>query len=187
MPVISVTLLPGYSAEVEERLVGRLASAARSVIAAAPAGTTVFVNHASTYQRDGRVFRAGGAARPVASELVKNYLEAMQQRDVAAAQCLLAAGFSMCFPGGVEMHTLEQMLAWAQPRYRSIAKDCERFEEVWHEEHTVVYCSGTLRGTWNDGRVFSGIRFMDRFEVVEGKIARQEVWNDLAEAAAASR
>ena len=56
MPVISITLLPGYSAEAEERLVGRVALAARSVIAAAAAGTTVFVNHAHTYQRDGRVF-----------------------------------------------------------------------------------------------------------------------------------
>jgi phenylpyruvate tautomerase PptA (4-oxalocrotonate tautomerase family) len=48
MPVISITLLPGYSAEAEERLVGRVALAARSVIAAAAAGTTVFVNHAHT-------------------------------------------------------------------------------------------------------------------------------------------
>ena len=64
MPVISITLLPGYSPEAEQRLVGRVARATRSVIAASAAGTTVFVNHASTYQRDGRVFGAGGAERP---------------------------------------------------------------------------------------------------------------------------
>ena len=38
MPVISVTLLPGYSSEAESRLVNRVALAARSGIAAAPAG-----------------------------------------------------------------------------------------------------------------------------------------------------
>jgi ketosteroid isomerase-like protein len=181
MPVISVTLLPVYPAEVEERLVGRLAIAARSVIAAAPSGTIVFVSRASTYQRNGHVLKGGSAPHPVAGELVKAFLQAMQARDLVLAQSFLASGFSMCFPGGVEMQTLDQMRAWAQPRYRSIAKDYERFEEVWREEDTVVYCSGTLSGTWNDGRVFSGIRFMDRFEVADGKITRQEVWNDLAE------
>lgn len=63
MPVISITLLPDYSAETEQRLVQRVAQAARPVIAAPAAGTTVFVNHASTYQRYGRVFTAGGPAR----------------------------------------------------------------------------------------------------------------------------
>lgn len=54
MPVISITLLPDYSAETEQRLVQRVAQAVRSVIAAPAAGT---------YQRDGRVFTAGGPAR----------------------------------------------------------------------------------------------------------------------------
>lgn len=181
MPIISVTLLPGYPRDVEARLVGRLATAARSVIDASPAGTTVFVNHASTYQRHGQVVRQGGAAHPIASEVVQAFLQAMQVRDLAEAQSFLAHGFSMCFPGGVMMRTLTEMLDWARPRYRSIAKDYERFEEVWREEDTVVFCSGTLRGSWPDGRDFSGIRFIDRFEVANGKITRQEVWNDLAE------
>ena len=39
MPVIAITLLPGYGAETEARLVQRVALAARSVIAAPAAGT----------------------------------------------------------------------------------------------------------------------------------------------------
>ena len=74
MPVISVTLLPGYAPEVQHRLVQRLAVTARSVIAAADAGTTVFIQEVSTYQRDGKVFTGGGAARPVASEVVMAFL-----------------------------------------------------------------------------------------------------------------
>lgn len=181
MPVISVTLLPGYSGDVEARLVGRLAIAARSVIAASSAGTTVFVNHASTYQRHGQIFSAGGLDRPVASEVVQAFLQALQSRDLVTAQTFLAPDFVMVFPGGVRIHTLAEMIAWSAPRYGSIAKHCERFEEVWREEDAVVLCSGTLEGTWLNGCDFSGIRFMDRFEVSDGKITRQEVWNDMAE------
>ena len=45
----------------------------------------------------------------------------------------------------------------------------------------MVYCSGTLFGVWNDGSAFEGIRFIDRFEVVNNLLTRQEVWNDVAE------
>ena len=34
---------------------------------------------------------------------------------------------------------------------------------------------------WLDGSEFKNIRFIDRFEVVKGKLQRQDVWNDLAE------
>ena len=45
----------------------------------------------------------------------------------------------------------------------------------------MVYCHGTLQGRWLDGSAFSGIRFIDRFLVQGGLLARQDVWNDLAE------
>jgi hypothetical protein len=45
----------------------------------------------------------------------------------------------------------------------------------------VVYTRGTLAGEWPDGTAFGGIRFIDRFEVTDGFITRQDVWNDLAE------
>ena len=181
MPVISITLLPGYSAEAEERLVGRVTLAARSVIAAAAAGTTVFVNHAHTYQRDGRVFSKGGPECANASELTRHFLALMQARDLAAASALLAPDFVMHFPGHTAMHTLGELVDWAKGRYTSVAKDYERFDESWADGFTVVYCSGTLRGVWLDGSSFEGVRFIDRFEIADGKIRRQDVWNDLAE------
>jgi phenylpyruvate tautomerase PptA (4-oxalocrotonate tautomerase family) len=181
MPVIDITLLPGYGPEVQSRLVQRVAQAARSVIASAPAGTTVFVREASTYQRDGRVFSGGGAARPDASALVRHFLERMQARDLPAAQALLAAHFVMHFPGAAPMHRLEELVAWGKGRYQRVGKTYERFDEGWGDEATVVYCSGTLHGVWLDGSDFEGIRFIDRFEVVDGLIVRQDVWNDLAE------
>jgi hypothetical protein len=181
MPVISITLLPGYSAEAEERLVGRVALAARSVIGAAAAGTTVFLNHAQTYQRDGRVFSKGGPECANASELVRHFLALMQARELPAASALLAPDFVMHFPGHTAMHTLGELVNWAKGRYTSVAKDYERFDESWGDGVTVVYCSGTLRGVWLDGSSFEGVRFIDRFEIANGKIRRQDVWNDLAD------
>ncbi len=180
MPVISVTLLPGYSSEAERRLVQRVALATRSVIAATPAGTTVFVQHANTYQRDDKVFGSGGAERPDASALVRDFLNRMEQRDMSAAQTLLAPDFQMTFPGAPAMQQLGQLVQWSRGRYLSVAKDYERFDECWTGEGAIVYCFGNLRGTWLDGTTFEGIRFIDRFEVRDGKIYRQDVWNDMA-------
>jgi phenylpyruvate tautomerase PptA (4-oxalocrotonate tautomerase family) len=180
MPVIDITLLPGYGPEVEATLVRRVARATRSVIAAQPAGTVVFVRNASTYQRDGRVMSGGGAARPDASALVRRFLETMRARDLPAAQQMLAPGFVMVFPGSAPMHRLEELVQWSRGRYQRAGKVYERFDESWGDEATVVYCSGTLEGVWLDGSTFEGIRFIDRFEVVDGLIRRQDVWNDLA-------
>jgi hypothetical protein len=42
----------------------------------------------------------------------------------------------------------------------------------------VVYIRGTLHGQWPDGTDFAGIHFIDRFELRDGLIRRQNVWND---------
>ena len=181
MPVVSITLLPGYAAETQHRMVNRLAQAVRSVIDTPEAGTTVFVNEVSTYRRDGKVFSEGRAAHPVASDVVRDFLQAMQSRDLAHAQSFLSSDFRMCFPGGVVMHTLDELTAWAAQRYSRIGKYYEQFEESWQGDVTVVFCHGSLQGTWLHGESFEGIRFIDRMEVRGGKITRQDVWNDLAE------
>ena len=53
-------------------------------------------------------------------------------------------------------------------------------------DETIVYCRGKLSGEWSDGQAFSDIRFIDRFELVGGKITRQDVWNDIAETRAST-
>ena len=77
------------------------------------------------------------------------------------------------------MHRLDELVERSRGRYRSVAKDFERVDESWTEAGAVVYCSGRLHGTWNDGSSFSGIRFIDRFEIEDGLIRRQDVWNDM--------
>lgn len=181
MPVVSITLLPGYEPDTQHRMVNRVANAVRSVIATPEAGTTVFINEVSTYRRDGKVFSGGRAAHPVASEVVKSFLQAMQKRDMPLAQSFLHPEFVMCFPGGVQMRTLPELITWAQQRYSTIGKNYAQFEESWQGDATVVFCHGTLHGTWLNGETFEGIRFIDRMEVRDGLITRQDVWNDLAE------
>jgi phenylpyruvate tautomerase PptA (4-oxalocrotonate tautomerase family) len=181
MPVVSITLLPGYDQATQHRMVNRVANAVRSVIATPEAGTTVFVNEVSTYRRDGKVFSEGRAAHPVASAVVQLFLQAMQDRDLQKAQTFLHPEFRMCFPGGVLMQSLQEMTIWAQQRYTRIAKQYDQLEESWQGDATVVFCHGTLQGTWLNGQTFEGIRFIDRMLVQDGLIMRQDVWNDLAE------
>ena len=93
----------------------------------------------------------------------------------------------MEFPGGVRMRTLEELIAWSKPRYRSIGKTFDSFSEAFTSTETIVVCHGTLHGEWPDGTPFEGIRFVDRFTVAGDKITSQMVWNDLAEIKASEK
>lgn len=181
MPITQITLLPGYPAEVRERLVERVSAAVRATIASPEAGTTTYVHEAVTYRRDGQVFTEGRAALPVAGGLVRAFLQAMEARDLERARGILAPCFEMVFPGGVRPASLEELVAGSALRYRRVGKRIERLDECFAADGTVVYVHGVLHGQWPDGTDFDGIRFIDRFLVVDGRLARQEVWNDLAE------
>lgn len=113
-----------------------------------------------------------------AAETLTRFLRLMEARDLAAASALLAPGFRMVFPGGVEMERLEELVAWSRERYRWVRKTFDRIESTGE----AVWVSGKLAGEWLDGRAFEGIRYVDRFELKDGLIVRQDVWNDMGEA-----
>jgi ketosteroid isomerase-like protein len=108
---------------------------------------------------------------------VKDYLAAMERRDLAAARDYLAPGFRMVFPGGRRFDSLQALVEFAKGRYRSALKNYERFDTAGD----VVYCFGTLYGERLDGSRYEGIRFIDRFTVRGGKLLDQQVWNDMGE------
>jgi len=114
------------------------------------------------------------------ARLCLDFLEAQGSRDLERARSKCAPGFRMVFPGGHVFTEFTELIAWAAPRYRSVAKTIERVEEAPLGETVSVYITGTLHGEWLDGTEFSGIRFVDRFEVRAGRIASQKVWNDMA-------
>ncbi len=117
-----------------------------------------------------------------ASRKVDDFLRTMERRDLEAAKSFLAPGFTMTFPGGARMTSLEELIEWSKTRYRRVEKTYQRFDEIADGDETVVYCFGTLSGEWLDGSVFSGIRFIDRFKVKHGLFTEQRVWNDMGEA-----
>jgi phenylpyruvate tautomerase PptA (4-oxalocrotonate tautomerase family) len=188
MPVVTVTLIEGYDAATREALMRRLTRAVRGTMAAPLEGTTILINEVApaSYMRGGRAARQPGPALPDAVGLVREFLAAMEARDLAHARTYLAPDFAMTFPGGARFTRLEDLIAWAKDRYRAIRKSFEGFDESLGDEATVVTCHGTLSGEWPDGTPFAGIRFLDRFTVRGGKLAEQQVWNDLAEARSSS-
>lgn len=188
MPVVTVTLIEGYDEATRRRLSERLTDAVRATIDAPAEGITVILNEVApgSYMR-GRRGRKPGPPQPPAAQVALDFLAAMEARDLEGARGFLAEDFEMTFPGGVRFSSLEELLDWAGPRYRRIAKTMEGVEEVPAAHTVTVYCRGTLSGEAPDGTPFSGIRFIDRFEVAEGKLRRQEVWNDLGEVSAEAR
>ena len=118
---------------------------------------------------------------PAPDSIVKEYLTAMEARNLDLAQSFLAKDFTMTFPGGQRFQSLQELVSWAKTRYTHVTKAFEHFDVAGSDDGSVVYCSGTLSGTWLDGTAFSSIRFIDRFIVSEGKIVLQQVWNDIGE------
>ena len=114
-----------------------------------------------------------------AIKVVSTYLNAMEARELAMARTLLAPGFTMVFPGGATFTTLDELIAWAKPRYRFVRKVHQRCDAALAADGVAVTCQGTLEGEWIDGRSFRCIRFCDWFLVRDGLLVRQEVWNDI--------
>lgn len=182
MPIVEAHVLEGYAPEAKLRLVTALTDAIRFVVPAPDAAITVMLHEypAENYARGG-LMRAPAPALPDPGELVLAYLRAMEVRDLVSAQGMLGEGFTMTFPGTGPMTTLAELIAWAKDRYRFVTKTYDAVETFPSGGAAVVYTRGTLAGEWPDGRAFSDIRFIDRFELTGGKIARQDVWNDLGE------
>jgi len=186
MPVIEAHLLEGYDANAKTRLSEALSDAVSSVIPAHPDLITIMLHeYPPEHYMRGRTQRSGAVARKDPEALVRDFLAAMQARELDRAATFLAPGFAMHFPGTPPMHTLAELIAWSKPRYQSIGKTYDGFDTAMSGGTPVVYARGTLHGVWPDGRPFEGIRFIDRFEIENDLLTRQEVWNDLAETRAA--
>ncbi|MEM0921426.1 MAG: nuclear transport factor 2 family protein [Pseudomonadota bacterium] len=183
MPVIELHLIEGYDIDTKTRLGRGLTDAVRAVLPADPDAVTVLTHEVSAagYMRGGQN-RSPAPALPDPVKTVRDFLRAMEARDLDRAAGFLAEGFEMTFPGGVRMTRLEELIAWSKPRYAGIAKTYTGFDTAMTDGSPVVICRGTLAGAWPGGTAFEGIRFVDRFELRAGKLWRQEVWNDMGEA-----
>lgn len=114
--------------------------------------------------------------------LARRYLDAMEARDLDEAAKSLSADAVLTFPGGAVLHSVDDIVRNSAGRYRRVGKAFENWDAFESAPgRFIVYARGTLQGEWRDGQAFSGIRFIDRFEIESGAIRRQDVWNDMGE------
>ncbi|ATH77691.1 MULTISPECIES: nuclear transport factor 2 family protein [Halomonadaceae] len=111
---------------------------------------------------------------------VLTFLDAMEARDLPLAQRCLAEHVVMQFPGAPAMHHLDDVVAWARHRYRRVSKTFHAVNHCLTPRQSIVVCHGELAVEWLDGSTSASVRFIDRFELTDGLITRQDVWNDLA-------
>lgn len=120
--------------------------------------------------------------REAAIAIARDYLDAMEARDLARAETFVSPRAVFVFPGGAERQNLSAIVAGSATRYEFVGKHVEGFDAAEAAGGGInVYVRGTLHGRWRDGSAFDGIRFIDRFEIRDGLIVRQEVWNDAGE------
>lgn len=186
MPVVEVHLLEGYGAEDRRRLSENITDAVRMVVPAPSDSVTIMLHEMprDNYYR-GRTTRTPAAALPDPCTIVEQFLTHLAASDIASAMVFLSDKFVMQFPGSLPMNQLSELMTWSRPRYRSITRKIHGSEALRSAgDETVVFCRGTLSGEWPDGSTFADVRFVDRFELIDGLITRQDVWNDLAESRA---
>ncbi|MNF68597.1 SnoaL-like domain protein [compost metagenome] len=114
-------------------------------------------------------------------QIVSNFLEASMAPDPVRAATFMSDDVKITFTGGRVMPDPQTITAFNGSRYAWVKKALGHFDWMDRGDHTVVYSNGTLFGEWPDGRRFSGNRYLDRFEVRDGKITHMDVWNDSAE------
>ena len=116
-----------------------------------------------------------------ATETVKMFLDALGRRDLAEANRHLGNGFRMTVTGGHVFASPAEFAAFSKGRHKGARKTTNHYDEIPGTDSTVVYAIGTMAGTWNDDSTFEGVRYIDRFEVANGKIVDMRVWSDMAE------
>lgn len=113
------------------------------------------------------------------ARLVLEYLSAAEAREIDRAVALLADEVEIVFPGGERYSGLPELVTAAAGRYRRVRKT-HRALDVDAAAGTVVI-NGVLDGENLHGVGFANVRYVDRFEIHDGSIVRQDVWNDLTE------
>jgi ketosteroid isomerase-like protein len=115
--------------------------------------------------------------------IVEAYLTAHMIPDPDKARQYCAPNMQIIFTGGRKMGDPAEATAFNKGRYKWVKKKFERTDVVAGAtpDEAIVYSIGTLYGEWPDGTPFSGNRYVDRYELRQGKIARMQVWNDSAE------
>lgn len=118
---------------------------------------------------------------PPEARIVRDYLTASMVPDPETAATYMAEDIVITFTGGRVYDHPSGPAGFNAGRYKWVKKRMDRFDVASGPDGVVVYSVGTLYGEWPDGTPFEGNRYVDRFEVENGKIVKMDVWNDSAE------
>lgn len=116
-----------------------------------------------------------------AAALVDKFLQLNEDRDIEAAQAMMAPNCRIEFPGGKVYPKLADMVANAKGRYNWVRKHRDRYFVGSNGNQTIVTSIGTLYGENLSGVAFEGVRYVDVFVIEDGLIVEQMVWNDFGE------
>jgi len=183
MPTITVQMLSGYSKSLKQRIKNTLTQTLSGILDANPDGVTVWLNEAPSenYQRGFSSPQPGAEPTESAEDIVRNFLTAMENRELSRAKTYLSDDFDMVFPGNARFSELEQLIDWAKQRYQSVSKTIHTITTSYGQDSITVTCFGELSFIFHEDQPLQNVRFCDVFELKNHKICHQEVWNDLAE------
>lgn len=117
-----------------------------------------------------------------ARTMIEDFLAKQMAGEIDAVAHLIAPDCEIVFTGGRRFASAADIAAFNARRYDHVQKRMERTDVACTENgRIVVYSLGALYGAWPDGTPFDGNRYVDRFEIDDGRIVRWEVWNDSAE------
>jgi len=137
-----------------------------------------------TLAREGKPVEAESQAADLQAvrTMIETFLEAlMVGRYDTVAHCVDEA-CEFVFTGGRRFDSAADITRFNKRRYKWVRKRIERTDVGRTETGAVVvYSIGALYGEWPDGAPFDDNRYIDRFEIANGRIVRWEVWNDSAE------
>ena len=86
-------------------------------------------------------------------DIVRQFLNAMEARDIVKAKEMLAHDFEMTFPGGAVFHELEQLIDWSKSRYKSIGKTFEKFDNMSNESLRQLIVKRYMKSGFNNCRI----------------------------------
>jgi len=127
------------------------------------------------------LFSAETLAMDSPTTVVKNFLDAMGRRDFAAMEQLMAPEFKMTVTGGQVFKHPREFAAQSGKRQKSARKTTDRYDEIPTADGGVVFAIGSMAGEWLNGDTYTGIRYIDRFEIRNSKIVDMNVWSDMSE------
>lgn len=129
----------------------------------------------------GIVVAAARGPRAQAIDVAREFMDAMERGDLAAAGALLGTGFLLRAPGGLQCRELTEFTSFGRRRYLELRKIDRQFDATESAHGIVVYAHGTMNGRWLDGSGFQGLRYVDRFLIRDNRILELSVLNEIAE------